>query len=329
MIKVSVIVPVYNASEYLKTCLNSLVNQTMKNMEIIVIDDGSSDDSLEIIKNFSIKYPFLKYYHNEKNLGQSEVRNIGLSLASGEYIGFIDADDYVNTNMYKTMYEAALNNNYPDIVSTSLKIVCDDSYVNYNYERNLKGVCYSVNENPDMIVYESPSCCNKLFKRQLISQYRFISGVMWEDVAFTYSNLIKANSLLIMNNLDYFYRRNISRGVSGNNYKVNLQVFDIIVIAYEIEKEARKCGKYDNFRKQIKFLQMATLLQRISEIEKWKIDNVNVFKNELYRLILENFGDLEDVDKFLLSSRVSLNIINEFENFYKKAEEQKENSSSL
>lgn len=107
MVKVSVIVPVYNASEYLKTCLNSLVNQTMQDMKIIVIDDGSSDDSLEIIKKFSIKYPFLRYYHNEKNLGQSEARNRGLSLANGDYIGFLDADDYVDVNMYKTMYEAA------------------------------------------------------------------------------------------------------------------------------------------------------------------------------------------------------------------------------
>ena len=324
MVKVSVIVPVYNASEYLKTCLNSLVNQTMQDMEIIVIDDGSSDDSLEIIKKFSIKYPFLRYYHNEKNLGQSEARNRGLSLANGDYIGFLDADDYVDVNMYKTMYEAALKNNLPDVITTFLKFVTDDSYAfKDNSYRDLKGRCYHILDNPDMVIYESPSCCNKLFKSELISDYRFILGVMWEDVAFVYSSLIKADDILIMNNLDYFYRRNIKKGVSGNNYKFNPHVFDIIKVAYEIEKETKKCGRYESFKKQIKFIQMATTLQRISEIENWNIDNIDEFKDQLYKLILENFGSLNDVDKDLLSMRVSLDVIREYEDFCYNIEDKK------
>lgn len=329
MVKVSIIVPVYNAGKYLETCLNSLVNQSIDDMEIIAIDDASLDNSLDILNYYASSYPFMKVYHNDENVGQSESRNRGLSLASGEYIGFIDADDYVNTEMYKTMYEAALENNYPDIVSTSLKFVSDDSYVNYNCERDLKGKCYNINDNHIRIIYESPSCCNKLFKKELIGDYRFIPGVMWEDVAFTYSNLIKADKLLVMNNLDYFYRRDINRGVSGNNYKVNSRVFDIIRVAYEIEKEAKNCGKYESFKKQIKFLQMATLLQRASEIERWKTNNIDMIKNDLYRLILDNFGDLEDVDKALLSSRVSLDVIKEFDNFCKNREVQNENSYSL
>ena len=330
MVKVSIIVPVYNASEYLETCLKTLVNQTIDDMEIIAIDDASLDNSLEILKDYASRYSNLMVYHNEENLGQSVTRNRGLDLANGEYIGFLDADDYVSLNMYNTMYEAALKNNLPDIVTSSLKFVNDDSYVFKDYTRDLNGRCSNVSDNPDMILYESPSVCNKLFRKDLIGDYRFIPGVMWEDVAFTYTRLIKANNILAMNNLDYFYRRDISKGVSGKNYKVNPRVFDIIKVAYEIEDEAKKCGKYDEFKKQIKFLQMATCLQRAVEIEKWQTDEVPNIKNKLYQLILDNFGDLSDVDTSLLSSRVPLYIIEDFERFsLENLEVRNENSYSL
>lgn len=330
MVKVSIIVPVYNASEYLDTCLKTLVNQTIDDMEIIAIDDASSDNSLMILKNYANRYSNLRVYHNEENLGQSVTRNKGIDLASGEYIGFLDADDYVSLSMYKTMYEAALKNNLPDIITSSLKFVTDDSYAFKDYTRDLNGRCSRVSDNPDMILYESPSVCNKLFRKDVIGDYRFIPGVMWEDVAFTYTRLIKADNILTMNNLDYFYRRDISRGVSGKNYKVNPHVFDIIKVAYEIENEAKKCGKYDEFKKQIKFLQMATCLQRIAEIENWQTNEVSNIKNKLYQLILDNFGDLSDVDKALLSSRVPLDIIEEFERFsLENLEVRNENRYSL
>lgn len=88
MVKVSVIVPVYNASDYLETCLNSLVNQSIDDMEIIAIDDASIDNSLEILNEYASRCSNLKVYYNEKNLGQSMTRNKGLDLAVGEYIGF-------------------------------------------------------------------------------------------------------------------------------------------------------------------------------------------------------------------------------------------------
>ena len=105
--KVSIIVPVYNASDYLDTCLETLVNQTIDNMEIIAIDDASTDNSLDILNDYASRYYNLRVYKNEKNLGQGMTRNKGIALANGEYIGFLDADDYVGLNMYKTMYEAA------------------------------------------------------------------------------------------------------------------------------------------------------------------------------------------------------------------------------
>lgn len=328
--KVSIIVPVYNASDYLDTCLETLVNQTIDNIEIIAIDDASTDNSLDILNDYASRYYNLRVYKNEKNLGQGMTRNKGIALANGEYIGFLDADDYVGLNMYKTMYEAAKKNNFPDIITTSLKFVKDDSYAFKDYTRDFKGRYYNIEDDPNMILFESPSVCNKLFKKDLVKDYGFIPGVMWEDVAFTYSCFIKANNMLFLNNLDYFYRRDITRGVSSKAYSVNFHMFDIIKVALEIERSARECGKYEKYKGQVKFLQLMTCLHRILEIETWNIEYVYDIKNEMYRLMLENFGDLSDVDKALLSGRVSLDIIEEYDRFCHSYEEVKnENSNSL
>ena len=130
MIKVSIIIPVYNNGKYLRTCLDSLVNQTLKDIEIIAVDDNSSDNSLLILMEYAKKYHNIRVYHNRKNLGQGATRNIGLEYAKGEYIGFVDSDDYVRYNMYEDMYKAVLNNNYPELVTTDILFVKDDGYAN-------------------------------------------------------------------------------------------------------------------------------------------------------------------------------------------------------
>ena len=105
VLKVSVIVPAYNTERYLSSCLNSLVNQSLEDLEIIAVDDNSSDNSFEILKEYESRYlDKIKVLHNEKNCGQSFSRNLGISVAKGEYIGFLDSDDYVNFEMYKSMY---------------------------------------------------------------------------------------------------------------------------------------------------------------------------------------------------------------------------------
>ena len=125
MPKVSIIVPVYNSGKYLKTCLDSLVNQTLKDIEIIAVDDCSTDNSLLILMDYAKKYNNIKVYHNRENLGQGASRNRGLDVARGEYIGFVDSDDYIRYTMYEDMYKAAVNNRAP-LVSVLLLYVMDD-----------------------------------------------------------------------------------------------------------------------------------------------------------------------------------------------------------
>ena len=109
MIKISIIVPVYNIEAYVARCLDSLVQQDLKEIEIIVVNDGSTDNSPEICKSYAKKYPNIKYI-SQRNQGLSAARNTGISAAKGEYIGFVDGDDFVKNGMFSTLYNNAIEN---------------------------------------------------------------------------------------------------------------------------------------------------------------------------------------------------------------------------
>lgn len=183
MIKVSVIVPVYNVEKYLEKCLESLVKQTLKEIEIIVVNDGTKDNSQEIIDKYSNKYKNIKAY-KKKNGGLSSARNYGLKYAKGEYVAFVDSDDYVEYDMYEKMYNKAIENNF-DIV------VCDLKYV---YENKSTGA-YS-NITTDISTSEEikksmlniyPAAWNKIYKKSLFqNSVLFKEKVWYEDVEFLY-----------------------------------------------------------------------------------------------------------------------------------------------
>ena len=181
MVKVSVIVPVYNVEKYLEKCLDSLVNQTLKEIEIIVVNDGSPDNSQKIIDKYTKKYQNIKAYIKE-NGGVSDARNFGISRATGEYIGFVDSDDYVSLDMYQKMYNKAKEGNF-DIV------VCD---LNYVYE---DGRCVRIRSKIEKdttnikktYVNMYPCVWNKIYKRKLFKEgIEFKKGVWFEDVDFLY-----------------------------------------------------------------------------------------------------------------------------------------------
>ena len=112
MYKVSVIVPVYNTEKYLKKCLDSLVHQTLKEIEIILINDGSTDNSQKIIDEYVLKYPKLFKVFSQKNSGQAVARNLGIKNSKGEFIAFADSDDYLEIDAYEKAYNYAVKNNF-------------------------------------------------------------------------------------------------------------------------------------------------------------------------------------------------------------------------
>lgn len=320
MTKVSVIVPVYNSEKYLKDALDSLVNKTLKDIEIIIIDDASTDNSLNIINEYAKSYHNIKVYHNNVNKGQGASRNIGIDAASGEYIGFVDSDDFIEKNMYETMYNSILENNYPEIATIGIDFIQSDAhYKGENRKVRWEGKLSEIKKNPMDLVWESPSCCNKLFKRDLIDNYRFLENTTWEDIAFTNVLLMKSNRLVRIIDNFYHYRRSISSGVSSNGYKPSSPLNDIFKVADEIGEQAKINKVYEQFKDYIKLIQIAVCYQRLEEINKWDIDE-ETKKNLLisfYLKVKNKYGFWRDLDIGLLSSKTNLFLLEDIEDMLK------------
>lgn len=173
--KVSVIVPVYNTAKYLSKCLDSIINQDFNDYEIIIINDGSTDDSNKIINKYVEKYSNIKAF-NKQNGGLSSARNLGIEKSNGKYLMFIDSDDYIEKTMIKKMYEN-IQENKSDIV------VCEFSYV---YDDGRKIRSYSNLDYTDILdkkyLLTPPMAPIRLIKKDLFKNIKFKEGIYYEDL---------------------------------------------------------------------------------------------------------------------------------------------------
>lgn len=204
--KVSIIVPIYNCEKYLNKCLESLYKQTYSNIEIILVNDGSTDDSEKICMNYAKKYNNFKYYF-KSNSGAADTRNYGLKVATGDYILFVDSDDYIDKNYVEIIY-AKLIKNKVDIVVTGLTEVSEDGSV-------IKRVLYSEYDKNiflkeflnDFINNAYFTCVKTLFKKEILTQYFNINLKFGEDIFFAY-NLFKNSKICYVANAGYYYVQN-------------------------------------------------------------------------------------------------------------------------
>ncbi len=186
MVKVSIIVPIFNTSKYLKRCIDSLINQTLEDIEIILINDGSTDETHNIVKSYSD--PRIKYY-KRKNYGIASTRNFGISNSTGEYISFVDSDDYLNNTFCEEMYNKAIKDNLD---------MCICNYYNYfENKQEIKRVdiisfpITSLDVTPNLFKDINLSSCNKIYKRNMFDSDKllFPDVQKFEDIAFVTSAL--------------------------------------------------------------------------------------------------------------------------------------------
>ncbi len=200
--KVSVIVPIYNTEKYLDRCITSIINQNYKNLEIILINDGSTDSSIDICnkyKNLDNRIIVI----NKKNEGQSYARNTGLEIATGDYISFIDSDDYINCNMISTLVKnIELYNS--DVSVCSLKLIKNNNEIKQHKSSKIKLI--KPNESDYMTAKDGygASVCNKLYKKDIIGQIRFEKNNINEDGRFN-NNVNKVAKLIVFENVIYYY----------------------------------------------------------------------------------------------------------------------------
>lgn len=184
MKKVSVIVPVYNSQAYLKECAESLVSQTLEEIEIIFVNDGSTDDSLQILEKYQQCFPDKVVVRTKENGGQATARNLGIELATGDFIGFVDSDDSVDCTMFEKMYKTAKQ-------AGSDFVECEYKYLQVDGDGNKKeipsyGNVRDYESKNEMFIDPLVSPWNKLYKANILKQnnIRFTEGAIYEDTAF-------------------------------------------------------------------------------------------------------------------------------------------------
>lgn len=230
---ISVIVPVYNVQEYLVQCVESLVHQTYNNIEILLVDDGSTDDSGLICDKYADEYENIYVYH-KTNGGLSSARNYGIDKANGEYLSFIDSDDFVDTDLYRILINA-INDNSADVVIFGFcNYYSKEKIVKMNLKENSITTYYGLDAN--LRLYTDFSSCNKLYRKGVFDNIRFPEGKLYEDARTTYRIAEIINSLIVIPEYIYYYRQR-ETGIMGtfstDNYLDRVSVWSEI---YEFEK---------------------------------------------------------------------------------------------
>lgn len=281
MIKVSVIVPVYNVEEYLPRCLDSLIHQTMKEeeLEVIVVDDGATDHSSEIIEEYAKKSPRIRAVHKE-NGGLSDARNYGLPFARGEYVGYVDSDDFIDLDMYELLYRKAKEED-SDMVECNLRHTYSD------YEDIEIG--QKIYDKKEMIMVGRSVVWNKIYKRDwlLSTGVTFPKGHIYEDVEFFVKLVpyIRKYSYIDEASIHYVQRESSINNLSSK------KTLDILNILEHIETFYQERGFYEEYKDALEFLFTRILLcssfARMSRIRDKQERQAALKKN--WNMLIEHY----------------------------------------
>lgn len=274
---VSIIVPVYNVREYVERCIDSILNQTYENIEIIIINDGSIDDSLNIVKK--------KYSNNEKvkifsqeNMGLSEARNTGIKNSAGDYLCFVDSDDWVSPKFVELLYYSVARNN-ADIGICNIEYIYSDGTTQKNPKIQTNITIDTETAIHDLILREpfGSHAYNKIYKASLFKNYNiyYPKGRICEDVFTTYRLIIKSNCINLIPDVLYFYLQQRPGSILNNNFKIK-RFTDVL-------------DAYNNFYRDVnaKFPYRDN-----SDFIVWKIDMVLGF----YTILAEQKKNIDSVE---------------------------------
>ena len=301
MPNVSIIVPIYNVEGYIEKCLESLVNQTLQDIEIILVNDGSTDNSALIAKRFLENYPEKIVYLEKENGGLSDARNYGIPYAKGEYIAFLDSDDYVEKNMYEEMYNLAKKQN-SDMVQCNFY---------WEYPEKDKKKIADLKEykgKKEMLEETRVEAWNKLIRREILvenPEIRFPKGLRYEDMEFTYKLVPYIEKVDILNKpfIHYIQRQN---SISNTQNEKTKEIFEVLENVIEFYKQNKL---YEEYKDEIEYIYVRTVfcssLLRIVKIQDENIktqllektwENVNTrFPNWKKNPILKKNKSLKDL----------------------------------
>ena len=264
-LKVSVIVPAYNAQDFIAKCLDSLVNQTIDSYEVLVINDGSSDNTQAVVEAYHEKYPEIIKPFSKPNSGVAGTRNLGVSMACGEYISFVDCDDYVDFDYLERMYDKAKEED-ADVVSSPVTYIRDDLVEKRYYSKRKFGK--PAIDEPYILIKSNAYCPNKIYRRQfwLDNKFEFVNQ-WYEDSRLMYIVLLKANKVSCVNIPFYHYityREGTAVGVTGD------KVFDVFKSTDEFIGYFKEIGKFEEAYDTVEFLTLRHLFARVRALHNAK-----------------------------------------------------------
>ena len=305
MAKVSIIVPIYNAEKYIDTCIESLINQTLKDIEIILVNDGSKDKTQSIIEQYAESDRRIKII-NQINSGPGAARNRGLEISTGEYIKFVDADDYLTLNILDKMYETAKQNNVSLVRGNNKTIIGPfkgNDACSWSGIKESKIIIPKKEQN--YIITETPMIGNKLIKRDLIDDIRFPEQKQkWEDLAVIPVLIAKSQKLFHMNEPVYNYRINMNTTIKDFIYEIP-SILDIVRSLETIEQLMKKYNLYDEYYNEIKSLFILHTLFRVENAMTW-INSTRKVKetviNSLINILEIKYPDWKDdniIEKYM------------------------------
>ena len=286
---ISIIVPIYNVEKYIHQCIDSLINQTYKNIEIILVDDGSPDNCGEICDEYARKDKRIKVIH-QNNMGLSGARNTGLDNSKGDYLIFVDSDDYIACDFIEKLYNISIKYGV-DIVECDFEKFQTDIEVK-KIEEKIK--IFSVNEMLEKIEGEesvkSVVVWNKLYKRNIYESLRFPLGKINEDEFTTYKAFYNCETDIARTNLKLYYYRFHSASIMGK--KFNLKRLD----ALEGIEERKKF--YEDKKNEKMFLKTAIRYDetaRFFYIEMYEcVENSDEYLEKIYDKIRKNCTDMKE-----------------------------------
>ena len=283
--KLSIIVPVYNVEEYLAACVDSLLAQTIGDCEIFLVDDGSKDRSGEIADRYAAEYPDRIRTLHTTNGGQGRARNLALPLAQGDFVGFVDSDDWVLPDMFKKLYSRAME--------TGADIVYCDFLEHWSDGREAL-LPAAFQDHP---LSAAGSSCNKIFRRSLIGQLRFPEGLWYEDFFFSAVMMARSSHMDYLREPLYVYRRGQESTMNNNNARKNLDMLRIMDL---LEQELLPLGRKEDFHF---FLINHLILDSISRLARQETEEKKEVIAELRAYAHQKLPHLLRCESFRAESR--------------------------
>jgi len=293
--KLSIILPIYNTEAYLEKCLDSILGNTFQDFELIIVNDGSPDNSEEIILKYIEKYKDKIVYIKKENGGLSDARNTGLSIAKGEYISFIDSDDYIERNMYEEIFTKLKEASF-DIVSCDVNLVYENSEKIDTVSCGYRESILDKEKIKESMTVFYPTVWNKVYKREVLKDITFLKGVWYEDLEFMLRAYPNINSIGVVKKplYNYLQRKN------SITYTYNDKLYDIINNMESVLKYYKEHNIYEEYKEVLEYLYVryafATFPKRLA-----KCGNKGKYKegiNYAYLKVKEHFPNYKN-NKYL------------------------------